>query len=75
MHVTTRNVSAPAARELASLGAEIHSFQESLDDVLAGADVVVNALPTHIPEEDKKKVTATVAASSAKVYFLSEFGA
>ena len=75
VRVTTRNVDSPASRELAALGAEIYSFQDSLTNVLDGADVVVNALPTHVSEEDKKKATAAVAAtSSVKVYFMSEFG-
>ena len=56
------------------MGAEVHSVQEPLESVLEGVDVVVNALPTSVSEEDKTKVITAVAASSAKVYFLSEFG-
>ena len=74
VHVTTRDVSAPKAKELAALGAEVHSFQDALADVLAGADVVINAIPPHIPDEVKHRTTAAVAASTAKVYFMSEYG-
>ena len=53
----------------------MHSFNDPLADVLTGADVVVNAMPPHISDEDRKKTTAAIAAtSSVKVYFMSEFG-
>ena len=74
VRVTTRDVNSSKARELAALGAEVYSFGEPLAHILSGADVVINALPTHIPEEDKKKAVTAVAASSPKVYFMSEFG-
>lgn len=72
--ITTRDVNSTKAQELAALGAEMRPFQESLSDVLAGADVVISALPTDMPQEDVKQVTAAIAASSAKVYFMSEYG-
>ncbi|KAH9942397.1 uncharacterized protein BXZ73DRAFT_87989 [Epithele typhae] len=74
VRITTRDVNSPKARELAALGAELYSFDDSLDAVLNGADVVVNTLPTHIPATDGKKIITAVAASAAKVYFMSEFG-
>ncbi|KAH9942383.1 uncharacterized protein BXZ73DRAFT_97795 [Epithele typhae] len=73
VRITTRDVNAAKALELAALGAELFSFEDSLDEVLKGADVVINTLPTSVPDAHKK-VLAAVAASPAKVYFLSEFG-
>ncbi|KAH9942385.1 uncharacterized protein BXZ73DRAFT_74651 [Epithele typhae] len=74
VRITIRAVNSPKARELAALGAELYSFEDSLETVLNGADVVINTLPTHIPAADGKKIIAAVAASPAKVYFMSEFG-
>ena len=73
MRITTRDTSSAKASELAQLGAELVAYSTPLEEILAGADVVVNAL-SRIPAEEKKKVIATVAASNAKVYFLSEYG-
>ena len=74
VRVTTRDVNTPSAKDLAALGAEVHSFQESLLDVVAGADVIINAIPPHVPEEVKQRTNAALAACTAKVYFMSEYG-
>ncbi|KAH9942387.1 uncharacterized protein BXZ73DRAFT_97799 [Epithele typhae] len=73
VRVTTRDVNGPKARELAALGAEVFN-SDALEDALKGANVVVNTLPTNFPEAEKQKLTTAIAASSAKVYFMSEFG-
>lgn len=74
VRITTRSLESPKAQELAKLGAELHKMNESFDDVLSGVDVVVNALPTTIPDVTKKQLAAAVARANPKVYFLSEFG-
>ena len=73
--ITTRDPSATKAQELAKLGAEIYRTTDSFDDVLSGIDIVINALPTFIPDEAKKQLLAAVARANPKVYFMSEFGA
>ena len=74
VRVTTRDTKSAKSLELAALGAELVTFDRPLSDVFSGADVIVNALSGLIPEDYKKKVISAVAASSAKVYFLGEFG-
>ncbi|RPD57559.1 NAD(P)-binding protein [Lentinus tigrinus ALCF2SS1-6] len=74
VRITTRNLESPKAQELKKLGAELHKTSESFDNVLSGIDVVVNALPTTIPDDVKTELAAAVARANPKVYFLSEFG-
>ncbi|RPD57576.1 NAD(P)-binding protein [Lentinus tigrinus ALCF2SS1-7] len=75
VRITIREPSIPKAQELAKLGAELYKTSDSFDEVLSGVDVVVNALPTSIPEEAKKQLLAAIARANPEVYFLSEFGA
>ncbi|KAI0689356.1 hypothetical protein C8T65DRAFT_711807 [Cerioporus squamosus] len=74
VRITTRNPSSPKAQQLANLGGKLYKTSDSFDDVLSGVDVVVNALPTFIPEEAKKQLLDAVVRANPKVYFLSEFG-
>ncbi|TFK84562.1 NAD(P)-binding protein [Polyporus arcularius HHB13444] len=75
VRITTRDVNSPKAQELAKLGAELYKTSESFDDVLSGADVVVNALNTSVLEEVAKPLAAALARANPRVYFPSEFGA
>ncbi len=75
VRITTRDVNSPKAQELAKLGAELYKTSESFDDVLSGADVVVNALNTSALEEVAKPLAAALARANPRVYFPSEFGA
>ncbi|RDX47845.1 hypothetical protein OH76DRAFT_1419308 [Lentinus brumalis] len=75
VRITTRDVNSPKAQELAKLGAELYKTSESFDDVLSGADVVVNALNTSALEEIAKPLAAALARANPRVYFPSEFGA
>ncbi|KAI0755213.1 hypothetical protein C8Q80DRAFT_1093731 [Daedaleopsis nitida] len=75
VRITTRDQSTPKAQQLASKGAQLHAFGESLDTVLAGADVVVNALPMSASATINKELTASLVKNGVKVYFPSEFGA
>ncbi|RPD57558.1 NAD(P)-binding protein [Lentinus tigrinus ALCF2SS1-7] len=75
VRITTRDPNSPKAQELAKLGAELYKASDSFDEVLSGVDVVINALPTFIPEEARKQLLAALVRADPKVYFLSEFGA
>lgn len=75
VRVFTRDPTSSKAQELEQKGAEIVKLDvESLETALAGVDVVVNALPTVLPDDVSKKVNEGPIKSGAKVYFLSEFG-
>ncbi|TBU38960.1 hypothetical protein BD309DRAFT_873284, partial [Dichomitus squalens] len=74
IRVTTRALDSPKARELAMLGAELHVFSEFVDDVFSGVDVVVDALPTTIPQSYREELMQAIARQNVKVYFLSEYG-
>ena len=72
--ITTRDVNSPKAQELAELGAELHSFSESVDSVLSGVDVVVNALSMTVPQSYQKELMEAISRQNVKVFFLSEYG-
>ncbi|OJT02372.1 hypothetical protein TRAPUB_7096 [Trametes pubescens] len=75
VRVFTRDPSSSKAQAFAKKGADVVALDiESLENALAGIDVVVNVLPTSLSEEVRGKVNETVIKSGAKVYFLSEFG-
>ncbi|KAI0755191.1 hypothetical protein C8Q80DRAFT_417048 [Daedaleopsis nitida] len=74
VRITTRDPSAPKAQQLAAKGAQLHAFSESLDDVLAGANVVVNVMPTAASTSINKELAASLVKNGVKVYFPSEFG-
>ncbi|KAI0355070.1 NAD-P-binding protein [Trametes cingulata] len=79
VRVLTRDPSSAAAQELSGQGAQLHKLDESnlpraLDEAFAGVDVIVNALTSGVPDILKEDVIDAAARSSAKVYFLSEFG-
>ena len=74
VRVVTRDPAAPKAQELAKKGAELHSIDEPLDNLLAGVDVVVNCLPTAISDEYKTELTNASIRNGVKVFFLSEYG-
>ena len=48
--------------------------REDIDEAFAGVDVIVNALPDGADKETKQAAIRAAARSSAKVYFLDEFG-
>ncbi|KAI0644782.1 NAD-P-binding protein [Trametes meyenii] len=68
------------AQELAKKGAIFYKLDEpniaqALDEAFRGTDVIVNTLPTHVASESTQNAIIEAAArSSAKVYFLSEYG-
>lgn len=75
VRVFTRDPSSSKAQAFAKKGADVVALDiESLENALAGIDIVVNVLPTSLSEEVRGKVNETVIKSGAKVYFLSEFG-
>ena len=80
VRVLTRDPSSPKAQELASKGAELVKFggagdaEKTFDEAFAGVDVIVNALPDGADKETKQAAIRAAARSSAKVYFLDEFG-
>ncbi|KAH9890553.1 NAD-P-binding protein [Cubamyces lactineus] len=79
VRVLTRDQSTAKAKDLAARGALLYTFDpeniaQSLADAFAGADVVINALPTSMPKDAKSQVAAAAVKSSVKVFFLSEFG-
>ncbi|KAI0745962.1 hypothetical protein C8Q76DRAFT_765012 [Earliella scabrosa] len=74
VRVVTRDPAAPKAQELAKKGAELHSIDEPLDNLLTGVDVVVNCLPTAISDEYKTELTNASIRNGVKVFFLSEYG-
>ncbi|KAI0666953.1 NAD-P-binding protein [Trametes maxima] len=80
VRVLTRDPSSAQAQELAEKGAILYKLDESniaqaLDEAFRSTDVVVNTLPTHIASENTQHAVIEAAArSSAKVYFLSEYG-
>ncbi|EJF62713.1 NAD(P)-binding protein [Dichomitus squalens LYAD-421 SS1] len=79
IRVLTRDPSSQKAQDLASKGAELIQYsgdelEKSFDEVFAGADVIVNALPGGADKETKQAIIKAIARSGAKVYFLSEFG-
>ena len=77
VRILTRDPSSANAQALRSKGAEIHKLDdapEALDRGFAGADVIVNALTSSASDELKRSVVDAAARSSARVYFLGEFG-
>ena len=48
--------------------------EKTFDEAFAGVDVIVNALPDGADKETKQAAIRAAARSSAKVYFLDEFG-
>ncbi|KAI0717975.1 hypothetical protein C8T65DRAFT_737503 [Cerioporus squamosus] len=74
VRITTRDTSSSKAKELAAKGAQVLSFGESWDTVFAGADVVVNVLPTPVVQGVNKELVAALVKNSVKVYFPPSFG-
>ncbi|KAI0717976.1 hypothetical protein C8T65DRAFT_99221 [Cerioporus squamosus] len=74
VRITTRDTSSTKAKELAAKGAEVHSFGDSWDTVLSGADVVVNVLPTPVVQSVNKGLVAALLKNGVKVYFPPSFG-
>ncbi|KAI1788943.1 hypothetical protein LXA43DRAFT_974548 [Ganoderma leucocontextum] len=69
VRLTTREASSAKAQELAKLGAEIHSFDDSLDTFLAGVDLVVNTLSISVTLEFKTGLLHALVRNGVKVYF------
>ncbi|RDX41012.1 NAD(P)-binding protein [Lentinus brumalis] len=79
VRVLVRDTVSEKAQELAAKGAELHKLDEAnlsqaLDKAFAGVDAIVNTLPSKASETVKHGLIDAVAKSTAKVYFLSEFG-
>ena len=79
VRVLTRDPTGEKAQSLKEKGAELHKLGdadigEELDKAFAGVDVIVNALPGGASKDVKLAVVDAVVRSSAKVYFLSEYG-
>ncbi|KAI0744175.1 hypothetical protein C8Q80DRAFT_1326916 [Daedaleopsis nitida] len=74
IHIISRNVSSQKAQELATKGGELRSLDEPLDKLLADTNVVVNCLPTRVPNEYKTELTKASVRHGVKVFFMSEFG-
>ncbi|RPD55669.1 NAD-P-binding protein [Lentinus tigrinus ALCF2SS1-7] len=79
VRVLVRNPASEKAKDLAVKGAELHkldeaNLSESFDKAFAGVDAIVNTLPHTVSDAEKHALIDAVARSSAKVYFLSEFG-
>ena len=74
VRITTRDTTSSNAKELAAKGAEVHPFGTSWDTVFAGADVVVNVLPTPVAQSVNKDLVAALLQHNIKVYFSPCFG-
>ena len=75
MRITTRDASSAKALALADKGAQLFAFNDPLANVVAGADVVVNVLPSAAWMEINKQLVGAMLQAGVKVYFPSEFGA
>ena len=71
-----RDPASEKSQALASKGAELVKLDDdkTLDAAFAGTDVIVNALPGSASEATQLSILQAAARSSAKVYFLDEFG-
>ncbi|KAI0696576.1 NAD-P-binding protein [Cerioporus squamosus] len=79
VRVLVRDTASEKAQELAAKGAELYkldeaNLSEAFDKAFAGVDAIVNTLPAKASDAVKHGLIDAVARSSAKVYFLSEFG-
>ncbi|KAI1791501.1 NAD(P)-binding protein [Ganoderma leucocontextum] len=80
VRILTRDPASTKSQQLASKGAELVKVSEGadahklLDEAFADTDVIVNALPGSAPEDTQRAILQAAARSSAKVYFLDEFG-
>ena len=74
VRITTRNPKSPKARELAKLGADMRSLSEPPEDVVSGADVVVDALPPQVAGDYRERVLKALVRENVKLFFLSEYG-
>ena len=79
VRVLTRDPTGATAQSLKAKDAELYKLPdadvgEALDKAFAGVDVVVNALPGYASKEVQYAVVDAAVRSSAKVYFLSEYG-
>ncbi|PIL30680.1 hypothetical protein GSI_07384 [Ganoderma sinense ZZ0214-1] len=76
VRVLSRDPASEKSQELASKGAELVKLSDDnvFDEAFAGADVIVNALPGSVSEATQQAILQAAARSSAKVYFLGEFG-
>ena len=79
VRVLVRDTTSEKAKDLAAKGAELHKLDEanlgeSFDKAFAGVDAIVNTQPHTVSDAVKQGLIDAVARSSAKVYFLSEFG-
>ena len=77
VRILTRDPSSATAQALKSKGAEIYKLDdspESLDKAFEGVDVVVSALANGMTDEFTLGLSDAVARSSAKLFFLNEFG-
>ncbi|EJF63131.1 hypothetical protein DICSQDRAFT_146106 [Dichomitus squalens LYAD-421 SS1] len=71
--ITTRDPASAKAQELAKLGGELYSFNDSLHAILAGVDLAVNVLPTSVAPEFKAELLHALVRNNVKVYFPSEY--
>ena len=76
IRILSRDPASEKSQALASKGAELVKLDDdkTLDAAFAGTDVIVNALPGAASEATQLSILQAVARSSAKVYFLGEFG-
>ncbi|KAH9918415.1 uncharacterized protein BXZ73DRAFT_52982 [Epithele typhae] len=73
VRITTRDPASTKAKELAAMGAEVHAITEPMDDVVAGATVIVNVLPTAACLEINKALVTAMVKHGVPVYFPSDF--